>query len=260
MTISAIICRPTRDTFVRFTIVLLAFFGFGLYFFYDGAIGYRKANEVYFSYQAFARLGAQASKGISWDANGTMPLIHATVVGDELMIEDKYPLPAGCDAARQLPAEAAGYAAMQKSWADCWLRYTERMHFPVKPAEHPFDTAAIREQWLAGSVCMIISGIIIFLIIRTRRRVMALQGDMVTAAGQNFRVSDISQLDLRQWGKGFKGIAYATVNGKRIRMDGMTYGGFAPAAGQPAECFMQALLAQYQGEILEYEQKDSQNQ
>ena len=56
--------------------------------------------------------------------------------------------------------------------------------------------------------------------------------------------------------KGFKGIAYATVNGRKIRMDGMTYGGFDPAAGQPAEALMQALLAQYRGEILEYEQKD----
>ena len=34
------------------------------------------------------------------------------------------------------------------------------------------------------------------------------------------------------------------------------YGGFDPAAGQPAEALMQALLAQYRGEILEYEQKD----
>ena len=63
MTNTPIICRPTRDTFVRFAVVLVAFFGFGLYFFYDGSVGYRKANEVYFSYQAFARLGAEASKG-----------------------------------------------------------------------------------------------------------------------------------------------------------------------------------------------------
>ena len=62
MTNTPIICRPTRDTFVRFAVVLVAFFGFGLYFFYDGSVGYRKANEVYFSYQACARLGTEASK------------------------------------------------------------------------------------------------------------------------------------------------------------------------------------------------------
>lgn len=250
---SSIICRPTRDTFVRFGIVLLAFFGFGLYFFYDGSVGYRKANEVYFSYQAFARLGAEASRGSTWNA-GTQPLIEAEQVEGEWMVEGKYPLPADCAAIRSTPAEAADPAAMRKSWADCWTAYTARMHFPVKPAEHAFDTAAIREQWLAGGVCMCISSVIIYFILRTRRRVMALEGDLVTAAGQQFRVAEITRLDLRQWGKGYKGIAYATVNGRKVRLDGMTYGGFDPAAGQPAEAFMQALLARYQGEILEYEQ------
>lgn len=258
MTNDAIICRPTRDTFVRFAVVLIAFFGFGLYFFYDGAVGYRKANEVFFSYQAFARLGAEASKGrTGWGNNNQTPLIPAEQVGGELMVEGKYPLPPDCEAARCIPMEATDYAAMHKSWADCWTAYTARMHFPVKPAEHPFDTAAIREQWLAGGVCMLVSGIIIWLMLRTRGRVMALEGDRVTAAGQTFSVAEITRLDLRQWGKGFKGIAYATVAGKRIRMDGMTYGGFDPAAGQPAETFMQALLARYQGEILEYEQKET---
>lgn len=247
---TSITCTPTRDTFVRFAIVLLAFFGFGLYFFYDGAVGYRKANEVYFSYQAFARMGADASLN-------TERLIAAEQVDGELMVDGKYPLPSQCAAASSLPPEAADTAAMRKSWADCWAAYSGRMHFPIKPAEHPFDTAAIREQWLAGGVCMLVSAVILYLMLRTRRRVMALDGDLVTAAGQQFLVSDISRLDLRQWGKGFKGVAYATVKGRRIRMDGMTYGGFDPAAGQPAETFMQALLSRYQGEILEYEQKES---
>lgn len=257
MTNAPIICRPTRDTFVRFAVVLVAFFGFGLYFFYDGSTGYRKANEVYFSYQAFARLGAEASSGLPWGSEAAaQPLINAEQVGDELMAEGKYPLPANCAATQSTPPEAADWAAMHKSWADCWTAYTARMHFPVKPAEHAYDTAAIREQWLAGSVCMLISACIIYLMLRTRRRTMTLEGDLVTAAGQQFRVSDITRLDLRQWGKGFKGVAYATVNGRKIRMDGMTYGGFNPAAGQPAETLMRALLAQYQGEILEYEQKN----
>lgn len=250
---SSIICRPTTDTFVRFGVVLLAFFGFGLYFFYDGSVGYRKANEVYFSYQAFARLGAEASKGGAW-STAVKPLIEAEQVGGEWMVEGRYPLPADCEAARTTPAEAADHAAMSKSWADCWTAYTARMHYPVKPAEHAFDTAAIREQWLAGGVCMCISAVIVYFILRTRRRVMALEGELVTAAGRQFRVAEITRLDLRQWGKGFKGVAYATVNGRKVRLDGMTYGGFDPAAGQPAEAFMQALLARYQGEILEYEQ------
>ncbi len=258
MTNHSITCRPTRDTFVRFAIVLAAFFGFGLYFFYDGTIGYRRANEVYFSYQAFARLGKEATQSAPWGAEmAQKPLIQAEQVGEDWMVEGKYPLPANCAAAQSTPAEAADYAAMRQGWANCWTAYTARMKFPVTPAEHAFDTAAIREQWIAGGVCMVISGIILFFILRTSRRTMSIDGDTITAAGQQFTVSDISRLDLRQWGKGYKGVAYATVNGRKIRLDGMTYGGFAPAAGQPAEAFMQALLARYQGEILEYEQRES---
>lgn len=253
MTNSPITCYPTRDTFVRFGIVLLAFFGFGLYFFYDGSVGYRKANEVYFSYQAFARLGAEAGKVTGWDA-AARPLIAAEQVDGEWMVEGKYPLPAECAAVSSTPPEAADAASMRKSWADCWTAYTARMRFPVKPAEHAFDTAAIREQWLAGGVCMFISAVIVYFMLRTHRRVMALEGELVTAAGQQFRVQEITRLDLRQWGKGYKGVAYATVNGRKVRLDGMTYGGFDPAQGQPAEVFMQALLSRYQGEILEYEQ------
>lgn len=258
MTSTTIICRPTQDTFVRFAIVLAAFFGFGLYFFYDGAVGYRKANEVYFSYQAFSRLGNEATASAPWGAEKAQePLIAAEQVAGEWMVEGKYPLPADCAAAQSTPPEAADHAAMSKSWANCWTAYTARMRYPVKPAEHAFDTAAIREQWIAGGVCMLISAVIIFFILRTRSRCMSIEGDVITAAGQQFSIADITRLDIRQWGKGFKGVAYATVNGRKIRLDGMTYGGFNPAAGQPAEQFMQALLARYQGEILEYEQTES---
>ena len=258
MTNNPIICRPTRDTFVRFAIVLAAFFGFGLYFFYDGSVGYRKANEVYFSYQAFARLGNEATQSGPWGPEmAQKPLIKAEQVGGEWLVEGKYPLPADCAAARVTPEEAADYAAMRKGWADCWTLYTARMKFPLTPAEHAFDTAAIREQWIAGGVCVCISAIILFLILRTSRRVMSIDGHSITAAGQQFNVGDITRLDLRQGGKGYKGVAYATVNGRKIRLDGMTYGGFSPAAGQPAEVFMQTLLARYQGELLEYEQRES---
>ena len=47
-----------------------------------------------------------------------------------------------------------------------------------------------------------------------------------------------------------------TVNGKKVKIDGMTYGGFNKAKGEPAEAFMKALLAQYKGDIIEYEQSD----
>ncbi len=257
-----IICKPTLDTFVRFFVVLAAFTGFGLYFFYDASVGYRKANEVYFSYQAFARLGDDITTKhptpAAWEATRKRsPLIESAIENGESVAREgdhTYPLPAGCEATLTSPPEACNFNAMQKSWNDCWLAYTARMHYPSQPVEHAYDAVAIREQWYAGGVCMLISAVLLALMIRTSRRTMALRGDVVTAAGQTFRVSDITRLDLRQWGKGYKGVAYATVNGRKIRLDGMTYGGFNPKNGEPAEAFMRALHARYQGEILEYEE------
>ena len=90
-----IICRPTIDTFVRFSIVLAAFFGFGMYFFYDGSVGYRKANEIYFSYQAFAELGNKATAAYSndnWEsARRNSPLIVTrNENGDSVAADDEH--------------------------------------------------------------------------------------------------------------------------------------------------------------------------
>lgn len=260
-----IICKPTLDTFVRLAVVWAAFLGFGLYFFYDGAVGYRRANEVFLSRKAFAALGQEAT-GLTreeWQRRyrADTPLLRTEGSGRALTGLQEggapLPLPPACAAAGAMPPEALDYEAMRRSWNDCWVAYTERRHFPVKPAEHGYDQGAIREQWIAGVLCTAVSLLLIGLALRTRRRVLALEGDCVTAAGQQFRVQDITRLDLRQWGPGFKGVAYATVQGRRIRLDGMTYGGFAESKGAPAERWMQALLARYEGEILEYEQPDA---
>lgn len=261
---SPIICKPTADTFVRFAVVLAAFFGFGLYFFYDGAVGYRTENEVFCSYHAFAELGGKvdAMSESEWAQTAAKPLLATEQQGEELMFVTEgekpvaLPLPADCEAAARCPAEAADYAAMKRGWMECWQKYTERKHFPIKPGEHGHDMGAIREQWIAGSVCMLISAALAFLMFRTSRRVMSLHEDVVNAAGETFTVSDITRLDLRQWGTGFKGVAYATVKGRNIRMDGMTYGGFSKEKGEPAEQFMKALLAQYKGELIEYAESD----
>ncbi len=254
-----IICKPTRDTFVRFTIVLVAFLGFGLYFFYDAAVGYRKANAAMLSYQAFARLGEAATKTTESQWNELMvqgALIPTTeahpnaAAGAEGQL---YPLPPKLEATLGYPAEVRDHAAMTKSWSDCWMNYSTRMHYPIKPGDHPHDEGAIREQWIGGSVCLLVSLILLALTIRTSRRELSLRGSTITAAGQQFDIADIESIDLRQWSKGFKGAAWFTVKGRRIKADGMTYGGFSQAEGEPAEQFMQAVLARYQGEIIDYE-------
>ncbi len=255
-----IICKATMDTFVRFGIVIAAILGFAVYFFYDGHIGYKKQNEAICCYRAFAGLGSAAAQftASGWEAelsgHGLIPTAQEN--GQLYALGDhgaRYPLPTGCEAAQNCPPEAADHAAMSRSWSDCWAAYSKRMQYPIKPGDHPHDEAAIREQWYAGSIFTVVGLVLLGLVIRTGRRELSLRGSEVTAAGQHFDIKEIECIDLRQWGPGFKGVAYLTVRGRRIRFDGMTYGGFNREKGEPAEVLMQAILAQYQGDIIEYE-------
>ncbi len=260
-----IICKATRDTFFRFSIVLVAFFGFGLYFFYDGAIGYRQLNEAICSHEAFAALGEQKAGEMSasqWAEMLEAGALVASPPGEPDIATNsegkRYPLPVGSEVTRSYPAELRDHAAVVTSWNECWKAYSERKRFPLEPGDHAHDEAAIREQWYGGSVCMLVSALIVGLMLRTARRELSLKGNTITAAGQQFSLADIERIDLRQWGPGFKGAAYFTVGGRRIKADGMTYGGFSKAKGEPAEQFMQAVLTRYDGEIIDYAKEDSQ--
>ncbi len=259
MSETSIICKATRDTYVRFLIVLAAFMGFGLYFFYDAATGYRKANAAMLSYQAFARLGEAATKATAeqWEELMSKGALISTAegrpdaaVGAEGAL---FPIPPDLEAILGYPTEVRNHAAMAQGWNDCWMTYSTRMHYPIKPGDHPHDEGAMREQWYGGSVCMLISAFLLYLTLRTSRRELSLRDSNINAAGQQFNIADIESLDLRQWGTGFKGAAYFTVKGRRIKADGMTYGGFSKEQGEPAEQFMKAVLAHYQGEIIDYE-------
>ncbi len=268
-----IICKATRDTYMRFAIVLAAFLGFGLYFFYDAAIGYRKANAAILSYQAFASLGEAATRHTEAQWEQMMQrgaLLDATPSPETLKPETRdrvcvtsgdtihvYPILPGLEATQDYPAEVRDHAAMARSWNDQWMAYSARMHYPIKPGDHPHDVGAIREQWYGGSVCMLVSAVLLAFIIRTSRRELSLRGDTICAAGQRFSVADIERIDLRQWGPGFKGAAWFTVKGRRLKADGMTYGGFNKQQGEPAEQFMQAILARYEGEIIDYEREEA---
>ncbi len=260
-----IICKATRDTFFRFSIVLVAFFGFGLYFFYDGAIGYRHVNEAICSHEAFAALGEKKAgemNAAQWaDMLATGALVASPEGEPDIATNSegkRYPLPVGTETTRNYPVEVYDHAAMVAGWNDCWKAYSERKRFPLDPGDHPHDEAAIREQWYGGGVCMLISALIVGLMLRTAHRELSLKGNTITAAGRQFELADIERIDLRQWGPGFKGAAYFTVGGRRIKVDGMTYGGFSKAKGEPAEQFMQALLARYNGEIIDYAKEDGQ--
>lgn len=66
-------------------------------------------------------------------------------------------------------------------------------------------------------------------------------------------------MDLRKWDR--KGLAFAWTKGgdaseRKIRIDGLTYGGFKKEDGEPAEKLMQAIKAGFSGELIEYEAEE----
>ncbi len=270
MSKTTIICKATTDTFMRFGILLVALWGFGLYFFYDAAQGYQLKNEAYFSYQAFAKGGekAQELSEAQWlnTYNPHSPLIDTNFIdGVPCVIENKedkqvvYPLPLGSQSHVSMPEEYLDYQQMRKGWNDAWMNYSARMRFELKPAD-PHDAASIAEQWVAGGVTFTLSFILLFFTIRTAKRQLAIDGSRITVAGKTFDIAEIERIDLRQWGPGYKGCANFIVNGKKLKADGMTYGGFGKKDEQPAERFMQAVLTQYKGEIIEYAPTESTDQ
>ncbi|MFI3242852.1 MAG: hypothetical protein R3Y56_01205 [Akkermansia sp.] len=267
MSEKTIICKATADTMMRFGVLLLALWGFGFYFLYDAQIGYQQKNEAYFSYQAFAKGGEKAPEMSEdqWKQKNTptTPLIEASVVDGVLcVVKDKegkstlYPLPTECQSVNSMPEEFLHYQVMRKGWNDAWMDYSARMRFELKPAD-PHDAASIAEQWIASGVTFALSFILLFFTVRTAKRQMSIAGTKLTVAGQQFDIADIERIDMRQWGAGYKGSAIFTVKGKKVKADGMTYGGFAKKDDQPAERFMQAVLAQYQGELIEYAKDES---
>ena len=226
-------CKPTMWFTGRAVIMALMFLGFGVYFYYDASTGYPQKNLEFFMHKAFVDAGALFDREVS--GNGASPQDWERTV-----LERTVEFPEG-----------------YQGWSAAWQSYSGEKRYPIKPVDHPYDASKIFEQWVAGSICMVLALVALFFLVRTRGRKMALKEGQVTAAGRVFRVDDIARLDLRRWK--MKGLAIATLNpgcgGDRIRLDGLTYGGFRKEdSPNNAEDFMKALLSLYRGEVVDYEE------
>lgn len=253
-------CKPTMWFTGRALVMALMFLGFGAYFYYDAVSGYPRKNLEYFMHKTFVDAGALFDREGRLNGAGSGEW-ERTVQSRMVEFPEDYEIPAGVDRkGTPWPAVLADYDLMSapgKGWSAAWQAYSEERQYPLKPVEQPYDGSKIFEQWVAGSICMALAAAALFLLVRTRGRKMALEDGRVTAAGRQFRVEDIARLDLRRWK--MKGLAHAVLKpecGKaRVRLDGLTYGGFRKEdSPNNAEDFMKALLARYQGEVIDYEE------
>jgi hypothetical protein len=122
--------------------------------------------------------------------------------------------------------------------------------------ENPFPGRKILEQWVVFWICLALTAVALAVLLRVLGRSIAIDSEaLYPATGGKVPFADLVRLDLRKWDT--KGLAFAyakTPAGgeRRLRIDGLTYGGFKPEQGEPAEQLMRALRERFTGEVIEY--------
>lgn len=251
-----IVCKPTPWFLLRAVVMLLMFGVFSVLFYKDGTVGYRKKNETYYLNKAFEASNNEFSK---MNSDGKLtPEVWKEYAARQVVAfpEDASVLPAGLNLPMPWPAILHDYEKMKPlQWNTLWREYSKDQGLDAKPPEEPYSAQKIREQWFVLAICSVLTLIAAFFLIRTVRRSISVDGEAVTSQdGKRVPFADLKKLDLRKWDtKGLAFIDYEGASGKgRIRIDGLTYGGFKKENDEPAERLMRQIRSRFSGEITEY--------
>ena len=154
------------------------------------------------------------------------------------------------------PAILHNYERMKPlEWNILWREYTKERGLNSSPPEEPYDAQKIKEQWIVFIICAVLAVTAAFFLLRTLKRSISADSEAITTQqGKRVPYSDLTKLDLRKWEtKGLAFIDYDGASGKgKIRIDGLTYGGFKKENDEPAERLMRQIRAHFSGEITEY--------
>jgi hypothetical protein len=252
----SIVCKPTPWFLFRALVMLVMFSIFAAMFYLDGSTGYRKKNEVFYLHRTFeqadkefARMNADGSlTPEAWQAYAAKQSVNFP--------EDRTLLPASLELPMPWPAILHDYARMKPlQWNLLWREYSKERGLDAKPKEAPYDARKIKDQWKVCWVCLALAAAAAFVLLRTLRRSIAVDDEAITTQqGRRIPFTDLKLLDLRKWEtKGLAFLDYDGTAGKgRIRIDGLTYGGFKQDNDEPAERLMRHIRARFTGEIIEY--------
>ena len=236
--------------------MLLMFCVFAVLFYIDGSTGYRKKNEAFYLNQAFKIANAEFSKknsegnltAESWKEFASKQNVEFPKDPNVLPKDLKQPMP--------WPEVLQDYEKMKPLQAHLlWQEYSGQNGYDKTPPEEGFSAKKINEQWIVLYICAALAIAAAFFLIRTLRRSMSADAEAFTSQqGKRVAYGDLKLLDLRKWDtKGLAFIDYDGDSGKgRLRIDGMTYGGFKKEEGEPAEKLMQLVRSKFTGEIIEY--------
>ncbi len=251
-----IVCKPTRWFLFRAAVMLLMFGVFAVLFYIDGSTGYRKKNLTYFLHEAFKHSNEEFAR---MNAGGSLTPEEWKTHAEKQFVRlpgDRSILPADLEIPMPWPDVLHDYEAMKPlRWNQLWIRHSGQIGLDSNPPEKPYDAGKIGEQWVVFWICLALALGAAFFLIRTLGRSMRADGEAVTGpGGRRVPYADLKTLDLRKWEtKGLAFIDYEGSSGKgRIRLDGLTYGGFKKEDGEPAERLMNLVRSRFSGEILEY--------
>ncbi len=253
---ATIVCKPTHWFLFRALVMLLMFGVFAVLFYADGSSGYRNKNEVFYLRQTFQtaikRFG-DMNQGGSLTPEAWKKYAAGQVVD---FPPDRSLLPTRLQLPMPWPEILQDYQRMQPlQWNLLWREYTKARGINETVPEEPYDARKINEQWVVFGICASLTVVIAFFLARTLRRRITADADAVTdQRGRRVPYADMKFLDLRKWEtKGLAFVAYAGSAGSgRIRVDGLTYGGFKKEDDEPAERLMQLIRSRFSGEVIEY--------
>lgn len=251
-----IVCKPTPWFKVRATVIFLMFAIFAGWFYIDATTGYRKKNMVFFLHRTFEQASGEFSR-MNADGKLTPEQWRAFAAEQEVRFpEDRSILPADAELPMPWPEILHDHERMRPlQWKSLWLEYSAEMGLDENPPEEAYSARKIHEQWVVFWICLALALGALFFLVRTLRRSIRADDEAVTSqTGKRVPYGDLRTLDLRKWDtKGLAFLDYEGASGKgRIRIDGLTYGGFKKEENEPAERLMRRIRERFTGEILEY--------
>ena len=220
-----IVCKPTPWFLLRAAVMVLMFGVFAVLFYIDGSTGYRKKNESFYLRKTFQTANDEFKTMNSSDSLTAEDWKSHAANQSVAFPEDRAVLPASIKLPVPWPAILHDYDRMKPlQWNILWREYSKERGLDAS-VEEPFDAQKIKEQWVVFGICLALTLIAAFYLLRTIRRSISADGEAVTTQqGKRVPYTDLKSLDLRKWEtKGLAFIDYDGAAGKgKIRSDGLT--------------------------------------